>query len=316
MESASIWMREIITPWDIYLHGAAEILAYQRTPYQELCIVRTEAFGKKLFLDGICQSSEADEFIYHETLVQPALLAIAGGGREPRRVLVLGGGEGACLREALRWRTVEQVVMVDLDVDVIEACKRHLPEYHRGSFDDLRATFVHGDAVRFLDEVVEPFDVIISDMTDPVEEGPSTFCFTEEYFARCRNALADDGVLALQAGPLSPVEISLHAKVIRSMQRAFDHVQSYPCNAPIYGRPLAFAMASSAPIAGRLAPAIADESIAAHVNGPLRYITGAVAHSLLATPPFVLEAIVSSDTTYTDAAPPQTAHAAGWESAS
>jgi spermidine synthase len=312
MEDAAIWLREIITPYDIYLHGASEILTWQRTAYQELCIVRTEAFGKKLFLDGIVQSSEADEFIYHEALVQPALLAVG----TPRRALVLGGGEGACLREVLRWDTIERAIMVDLDIEVIAACQQHLPEWHQGSFADPRAQLLHTDAVAYLEHVDEPFDVIVSDMTDPVEEGPSTFCFTEEYFAKCAAALTDDGVLAVQAGPLSPVEMALHAKVIRSMRRAFPHVESYPCNAPVYGRPLGFAVASKTPIVARLAPGRTAPLLDAHVRGPLRYVDAAVAHALMATPPFVRDAIAASDSTYTDAAPPQTAHAAGWEAGS
>jgi spermidine synthase len=312
VDDATIWLREIITPWDIYLHGASEVLAYQRTPYQELCIVRTEAFGKKLFLDGICQSSEADEFIYHETLVQPAMLAHGA----PRRVLVLGGGEGACLREVLRWKTVERAVMVDLDAAVVALCREHLPEYHQGSFDDPRVELLHTDAVGFLDAVTEPFDVIISDMTDPVEDGPSTFCFTREYFQRIDRALGDDGLLTLQAGPLSPVEIALHAKVLRSMACATPEVESYVCNAPIYGRPLGFALSSRTPIVPRLDPSRTAPIIREQIRGPLRYIDAQIARGIVNTPRFVREAIESSDAIYTDAVPPRTAHAAGWESAS
>jgi spermidine synthase len=311
VDDATIWLREIITPWDIYLHGASEVLAYKRTQYQELCIVRTEAFGKELFLDGICQSSERDEFIYHETLVQPAMLAHGA----PRRVLVLGGGEGACLREVLRWRTVERAVMVDLDAEVVATCRAHLPEYHQGSFDDPRVELLHTDAVAYLEAVTEPFDVIISDMTDPVEDGPSTFCFTQEYFARIDRALSDDGVLTLQAGPLSPVEIALHAKVLRSMTRSMKSVESYVCNAPIYGRPLGFALGSRTPIVPRLDPARTAPLIAEHVNGTLRYIDAEMARFVVHTPRFVRDAVDASDSIYTDAAPPRTAHAAGWESA-
>lgn len=308
----AIWMREIITPFDVYLHGASEILTWQRTAYQELCIARNAAFGTMLFLDGIVQSSEADEFIYHEAIVQPAMLAVGA----PRRVLVLGGGEGACLREVLRWDTVEHAVMVDLDAQVIAACRQHLPEWHQGSFADPRVRLLHADAVAYLEAVDEPFDVIVSDMTDPVEEGPSTFCFTEEYFDKCAAALTDEGVLAVQAGPRSPVELALHAKVIRSMRRAFPHVESYPCDAAVYGRPLGFAIASRTPIVARLAPGRTAPLLDAHVRGPLRHVDAPVAHALMATPRWVRDAIAASDTTYTDTAPPQTAHAAGWEASS
>ncbi len=309
MEDAGIWLRELITPYDVYLHGASEILLWRRTEFQEICIVQTEAFGKKLFLDGIVQSSEADEFIYHEALVQPAMLT-AG---MPRRVLVLGGGEGACLREVLRWDTVTEAVMIDIDAEVVSACRAHLPEWSQGAFHDPRVQLLHTDAVQYLEHVREPFDVIISDMTDPVEDGPSTFCFTREYFRRVQAALGDHGVFALQAGPLSPPEISLHAKVLRTMELEFGHVQAYPCNAAVYGRPLGFAVASRTPIHARLDPERTAPVLDAHVRGPLRYIDAHVARGLMATPPFVRAAIDASDVVYTDAVPPRTAHAAGWE---
>ncbi len=309
MEEASIWLREVITPWDTYLHGASEVLHWAKTEYQEVCIVQTEAFGKKLFLDGIVQSSEADEFIYHEALVQPAALAVGN----PQRALVLGGGEGAVLRELLRWPSLTEAVMVDLDAEVVAACRIHLEAWHRGSFDDERTTLLHTDAVQYLHDTVTPFDLIVSDMTDPVEDGPSTFCFTKEYFETVNVALTDEGVVAVQAGPLSPVEIALHAKVLRTLQAVFPYVVSYPCNAAVYGRPLGFAMASRTPIVERLIPTRTQPIMDASGIAGLRYITAHVAHGLVPTPPFVLDAIAAATTIYTDAVPPQTAHAAGWE---
>jgi spermidine synthase len=301
----AIWLRELITPWDVYLHGASRIVHAERTPYQELCIVDTPAFGKKLFLDGIVQSSQADEFMYHEVLVQPAMFATGAA----RRVLVLGGGEGATLREALAWSTVARAVMVDLDGAVIAAARVHLTEWHRGSFDDPRTELVIGDAVEYLATTAERFDVVVSDMTDPVEDGPATFCFTAEYFEAVHNVLEPGGVLAVQAGPWSPVEIALHARVLRTMASVFPYVHSYPCNAPVYGRALGFAVASDEPIAPRVA-----SGSAASAGEPqhLRYCTRAVAAGLLAEAPFVRHAIQADDRIYTRDAPPVTHGSAGW----
>lgn len=298
---APIWMRESITPWDTYLHGASRIVHFETTPHQELCIAENPAFGRMLFLDGIVQSSSADEFIYHEALVQPAMYA-AGG---PRRVLVLGGGEGATLREVLRWPSVEQAVMVDLDGAVIDAARDHLPEWHQGAFDDPRVELILGDAVAFLRDGDETFDVVISDMTDPVEDGPATFCFTQQFFGAIQRRVVGGGVLAVQAGPWSPVELSLHARVVRTMASVFAHTHSYPCNAPVYGRSLGFAVASDEPIRDRIPRAAAPAG--------LRYCTPDVAHGLLADVPFVTGAITADATVYTDAAPPRTHGSAGWE---
>ncbi len=125
---ADLWVNEYITPWDIYSHGVSRILAYKKTAFQEMYIVESGAYGKALVLDGKWQSCTGDEFIYHEALVQPAMIA----HQEPKTALILGGGEGATTRELLRWKTIEKVMMIDIDGDVVAACKEHLPEMHQG----------------------------------------------------------------------------------------------------------------------------------------------------------------------------------------
>ncbi|PLZ82021.1 spermidine synthase, partial [Fischerella thermalis WC213] len=131
---ADFWVNEYITPWDIYAHGVTAVLAYQKTEYQEMYIVETGTYGKALVLDGKWQSCTGDEFLYHEPLVHPAMIFHGA----PRKVLILGGGEGATAREVLRWQTVDKVVMIDIDGEVVEACKQHLSEMHQNAFDDPR----------------------------------------------------------------------------------------------------------------------------------------------------------------------------------
>jgi len=308
MADASVWLREIITPQDIYLHGADRVLLHRRTQYQELCITETKYFGRKLFLDGIVQSSEVDEFIYHESLVHPAALATDG----PRAALVLGGGEGATLREVLRWPSIERVVMVDIDGELIDACKEWLPKHHQGSFDDPRVELIIGDAVGFLRDTPEKFDIVISDMTDPVEDGPSTFCFTVEFFAAIQSVLSEGGALALQAGPMSPAEIDLHAKVVRTLQEVFSDVISYSCNAAVYGRPLGFCVASDQPLLARLDAHASDAQLRSLFT-PLRYLDGWVVQGLMATPRYVDASVRSKTTVYRDATPPATSGTAGIE---
>ena len=116
------------------LYSVERLVAHRKTAHQEAIIADTSAYGRMLFLDGLVQSAEADEAFYHEALVHPALVL---HGR-PRRVLVGGTGEGAALREILRHRSVERVVSVDLDAEVVALCREHLPQWHRGSLDDPR----------------------------------------------------------------------------------------------------------------------------------------------------------------------------------
>ncbi|MGI9196839.1 MAG: adenosylmethionine decarboxylase [Candidatus Nanopelagicales bacterium] len=303
---------EFITPADRYEHDIAEVLVEGRTPYQDYLIGRSEVWGRMLVLDGVVQSTEADEFIYHEGIVHPALYA-AAASQEVRDVLILGGGEGACLREALRWPTVRSITMVDIDAEVVAACRAYLPEHHRGSFEDPRVTLIHEDAVQFLATCPDDaFDAVVSDMTDPVEEGPSTFCFTVEYFHQIQRVLRPHGALAVQAGPSSPVEVALHAKVIRTMSAVFPHVIPYAVDAPCYGRDLGFVIASETDIRKRLSVDHLAECDA-DLRGDHRWLTPELLLGKLSVPPYVRAAIDARSDVYRDAEPPATVGSAGWE---
>ena len=147
-----------------------------------------------MVLDGIVQTTEGDEFIYHEMLAHVPLVAHGAA----RRVLIVGGGDGGMLREVVRHRDVERVVQVEVDAGVIETCRKYLPNHSAGAFDDPRAEIVIADGARFVSETAERFDVIISDSTDP--EGPGTALFSAAFYAGCRRCLAPGGVLVTQNG--------------------------------------------------------------------------------------------------------------------
>ena len=148
-----------------------------------------------MVLDDIVQTTEGDEFIYHEMLAHVPLFAHGGTAR---RVLIVGGGDGGMLREVVRHRDVERVVQVEVDAGVIETCRKHLPNHSAGAFDDPRAEVVIADGARFVAETAERFDVFICDSTDP--EGPGTVLFSPEFHAGCRRCLTPGGVLVTQSG--------------------------------------------------------------------------------------------------------------------
>ena len=147
-----------------------------------------------MVLDDVVQTTEADEFIYHEMLAHVPLFAHGSA----RRVLVVGGGDGGMLREVVRHRDVERVVQVEVDVGVIEICREYLPNHSAGAFDDPRVEVVIADGARFVAETAERFDVVICDSTDP--EGPGTALFSPAFYAGCRRSLAPGGVLVTQNG--------------------------------------------------------------------------------------------------------------------
>src|SRR4030066_104485 len=125
------WLYDEVSPDLAQLHRIKKAIYSGRTEFQSVEIFDTRSFGVCLVLDGKIQSSERDEFIYHEALVHPAMLSHAC----PETAFIAGGGEGATLREVLAYKTVKKAIMVDIDRRVIDICRRFLPEFHQGSFD-------------------------------------------------------------------------------------------------------------------------------------------------------------------------------------
>ncbi len=298
---ADMWVSEYITPWDMYVHGITKILAYKKTAYQEMYVVETGVYGKALVLDGKWQSCTGDEFLYHEPLVHPGMIA----HKSPKKVLVLGGGEGATIREILRWKTVEKVMMVDIDGEVVEACREHLPEMHQNAFDDPRVELVIADALHILDTTSEQWDIIISDLSDPIEEGPSFQLFTKEYFEKLKKVLAPGGYVVIQAGPVAPAHITLHARLVNTLKAVFSNVHSYCSHTSTYGSPWGFALATEETIDNRPDPDTVDQLLADYTTGGLRMMDGITLLGMLQTPGHIRKAIATETQVYTVAEPPK-----------
>jgi spermidine synthase len=295
------WITDNTTPGDGYRYAVSRVLAWKRTEFQELAIVETRSFGKALLLDGNWQSCVADEFMYHEPLVHPAMVLHGS----PRSVAVLGGGEGATLREVLRWTDVERVTMVDLDADVVDECKRHLPEMHQGAFDDPRVELVIGDAREWLSASVHDYDVIISDLSEPLEHGPAYELFTKEYFELVRGTLAPGGFLSLQAGCAAPHDIDLFARVANTVSAVFANARPYTSQIPSFATPWGFVLASSEALDPIPQPDAIDEVLAQRTLGGLRMLDGQALWGLFLVSVYVRQAVESEDRVYTVSDPPK-----------
>ena len=236
------WYVEQFAPTEAHHHALEETYYAGRTDFQHVAVVRSAAFGKMLIIDGETQSSQADERIYHETLVHPALAASA----DRSEVLILGGGEGATLREVLRAPNVRRCTMVDIDGAVVELAKRWLPEWSRGAFDDPRARVIIGDALAFLRDDRDRYGSIVSDLTEPLEDSPSNPLFCEPVFRSIKARLTPDGVYVLQASTAGFHNMSLHAKMARSLRRHFRFVRSFYTHVPAFDNDWAFIACSDA----------------------------------------------------------------------
>jgi spermidine synthase len=230
------WYVEEFFPTEQHHHAVERVYYKGRSAFQDIGIVQTPVFGKMLVLDGDTQSSQNDEKIYHESLVHPALAA----ANDRSEILILGGGEGATLREALRRSDVRRVTMVDIDGDVVELSKKYLPEWSEGAFEDPRSRVIIGDALKFLKEDKDAYGVIISDLTEPLEDSPSNPLFCEDVFRDIKARLADGGIYVLQASTAGFHNMSLHAKMARTLRSHYKYVTSFYSNVPAFDNDWAF----------------------------------------------------------------------------
>lgn len=301
------WYIEKQTEFEAHMHAISDTVYQGRTPFQGVGIVRSECYGKVLILDGDTQSAQLDEFIYHEALIHPALIL----HQRPRRVLILGGGEGATLREALRHRTVEEAVMVDIDGAVVDLCKVHLPEWSAGAYDDPRSTIVIGDARAYVEAAGPPFDVIISDLTEPLADSPSHQLFSTEFFGLLKRRLAPDGVLAVQASTADLHCVDMHTLIARTLATRFRHVRPYHTRIPSFDSDWAFCLASETLDPLALNEEEVDRRIQQRVQDRLRFYDGETHRMLFALPKWYREALAAQTAVIEDRQAPAVAQEAG-----
>ncbi len=227
------WIEETFHPhWRVALE-ADEVLHEVKTEHQHLVIFKNKTWGTVLMLDGVCQLTTLDEFVYHEMMAHVPLMALGA----PKRALVVGGGDGGVLREVLRHPSIEKATLVEIDRTVIDTALKHYPEIPGTAFDNPRAEVVIADGLKYVAETTEKFDAIIVDSSEPI--GPSAVLHTPEFFADCKRALAGGGVFVTQNG--LPFLFPGHlAETTRALARLFKAVAPYMCTQPCYfGGPFA-----------------------------------------------------------------------------
>jgi spermidine synthase len=277
-----------------------------RTTYQEVGIYDTVSNGRALFLDGKIQSAETDEFIYHEALVQPALICHPN----PRRVYIAGGGEGATLREILRHKSVESAVMVDLDGEVCAAARQHLGIWHAGAYDDPRTTLLHQDARAWLVDSTEPFDSVIVDVTDPLAGGPSYMLFTKEFYQIVYDHLAPGGTIAVQAESTDVTVLEGHLALVRTLAEVFPVVHGYHAHVPSFAEAWGFVIGCKPNLDGSvvdpatLTAAEVDATLAARgLADGLRFYDGITHERLFRAPKYERVAAAKAGPIITDDSP-------------
>ncbi len=220
-----MWFYESLYP-DIKIGIKGNCLYEKKTRYQNMKIYSTARFGRMLTLDGAIQTTEKDEFIYHEMLTHPVLLIHPN----PKKVLVIGGGDGGAVREILKHR-VEKVYLVEIDKEVVDISKRYLKKICGNAFSDKRVKLIVDDGARFIQKTKEKFDIVIVDSPDPI--GPAKILFSKKFYTNIYSVLNSKGIMIRQSGStvLQKEELRTNYKIL---SKIFPYVSVQIAAIPTY----------------------------------------------------------------------------------
>ena len=221
------WIEETFHPdWRPAIR-ADKVLHEVKTEHQDMVIFENSFWGKVLILDGVFQLTTRDEFVYHEMMAHVPLTAL----ERPRKVLIIGGGDGGVLREVLKHPSVQSATLVEIDQEVIDTSIKYYPEIGKRALKDKRTNVVIADGLKFVAETTEKYDAIIVDSSEPI--GPSAVLHARPFFADCKNALKPGGIFVTQTG--LPFHAPEHVKsTTKSLSALYKTVSPFTCTQPCY----------------------------------------------------------------------------------
>jgi spermidine synthase len=198
---------------------------------------------------------------------------------------------------------VQQAVMVDIDRQVVEVCRRLLPRHHRGAFEDPRTQLRFEDAYQFLFNASERFDAAFLDLTDPIEEGPSHPLFTREFMELVRDRLTPDGMMVVQAGPASAISHASFTAINHTVAQAFPRSSPYIASVPSFGGQWGFALGSLGPDLTALSPQEVDLRLSQRVTGEMRFYDGVAHTGMFSLPRYLRQALADEERVITGQSP-------------
>ncbi len=248
----SSWLEEIDVAhggvWRLQLL-MERVLFEGRSDFQSIVVFENRLFGRVLALDGIIQTTDRDEFFYHEMAVQVPMLAHGA----VKRALIIGGGDGGALEESLKHPDLESVTMVEIDGTVVEVAKQHLRKICGAAFEDPRTNLIIADGVQYLADCSERFDFILIDSTDPIgladsaPQGPGAVLFSEDFYRSCKACMSPGAVLVTQNAVPFVEEDGLSLPIV-NLRSVFAGVDCYRVAVPsYYGGDMVFVQASDNP---------------------------------------------------------------------
>ncbi|MBD2813802.1 polyamine aminopropyltransferase [Xenorhabdus sp. Flor] len=283
MPQENVWYETLHANFGQYF-TIENVLYHNKTEHQDLIIFENAEMGRIMALDGVVQTTERDEFIYHEMMAHVPLFAHG----QAKKVLIIGGGDGGMLREVCRHNYLNNITMVEIDAGVVEFCRQYLPNHNAGAYDDPRFKLVIDDGVSFVNTTSDKFDVIISDCTDP--EGPGESLFTSEFYEGCARCLNDGGIFVAQNGVcfLQQGEaITSHKKLTHCFADSGFYQAAIPT---YYGGIMTFAWATQNPALRQISLKTLQQRFD-NAAITCRYYTPAVHAGSFALPQYLLDSL-------------------------
>ncbi len=276
------WTFEAVAPGEAHCHEVVERQFVADDGDQRIEVVRTRAFGRGLLLDGRIQHLEADEYIYSEAIVHPTALAV---GPACRRVLVVGGGPGGAVREALKHDTVEEVVQVEIDSCMVDLARSHFRHITQGFHADPRYRLMIADICDHIAAVPAPYDLVIHDVSEPLPGSPAEFLFTPGHFAAMAKIVSSAGAFVTWAGAAGPCSGAEAGAIHALTSDHFPHAEALVCHTQSYGTSWLFSVGAygDLDLAGRAA-GLVDRQIASRLTAPLTYYDGTTHRHMTALP--------------------------------
>ncbi|QCI17611.1 polyamine aminopropyltransferase [Buchnera aphidicola (Acyrthosiphon lactucae)] len=226
MDQKKIWHEKLYCHLGQYF--LIEKLIYKKkTPHHKVMIFQNSIFGKIMVIDDIVQTTENDEFIYHEMLTHIPIFAHGS----IKNVLIIGGGDGGILREVCRHKNIKKITMVEIDINIINLCKKYFPNHSNNAYEDSRLKLVIDDGLNFTKNTKEKFDLIISDSTDPVGCGKNLFI--SEFYFNCKNCLTQNGIFVAQNG-IFFLQKNETILTYKNLKKYFYDTKFYQANIPTY----------------------------------------------------------------------------------
>lgn len=265
-----------------YIYGFAckKLLYSSKSAYQKIEIYDTHLFGKVLKLDDFFQTSEKEEFFYHELMVHPAMCSHPN----PEKILIIGGGDGGILKNVLRYKNVKKAIMVEIDGEVVKASKKYLPSVSENAFENKRTQLIIGDGNKFIKETKEKFDVIIADLTDPL--GPSKNLYAKKFYNKISGLLDKNGVFQLHL-EFCVTRPELSRQIYKNLKSCFKYAAPYAHYIPLYGGLMGFSINSNYIDASEIKAEIIEKRLKERKVKNLKLYNGKFHEALFALPIFL-----------------------------